>query len=110
MIKQSVKEALKLAEVDVIITCGGTGISPRDVTIEVVQPLLEKLLPGFGEALRKMSFEQIGSAATLTRAIAGISKGKVIFCIPGSPQGVYLSLEKLILPEASHILKHTREK
>lgn len=109
-IEQTVKKALESRKVDVIITCGGTGISSTDVTIETVQPLLDKDILGFGEIFRKISYEQIGSAAILTRAIAGVSKGKIIFCVPGSPQAVLLSLEKLILPEAGHILTHTREK
>jgi len=110
LIEQHVKGALNSKEVDAIITCGGTGISPTDVTIETVQPLLEKEIHGFGEILRKISHEEIGSAAILTRAIAGVSKGKAIFCIPGSPQAVSLALERLILPEAGHIIKHAREK
>jgi len=110
LIEESLKEALESEKVDVIITCGGTGISPTDVTIETVQPLLEKELQGFGELLRKISYEQIGSSALLTRAIAGVSKGKAVFCIPGSPQAVSLALETLILAEAPHVIKHAREK
>ncbi len=110
LIKQSVNEALESKKVDAVITCGGTGISPTDVTIETVKPILDKELTGFGEALRKLSYEQIGSAAVLTRAVAGVSNGKAVFCIPGSPQAVSLALEKLILLEAGHIIKHAREK
>ena len=110
LIKKHVKGALMCEEVEAIITCGGTGIGPSDVTIETVRPLLEKEIHGFGEILRKISHEEIGSAAILTRAIAGVSKGKVIFCIPGSPQAVSLALERLVLPEAGHIIKHAREK
>lgn len=109
MIQRDVSRALEWENVDAIITCGGTGISPRDVTIESVKPLLEKELDGFGEIFRRLSFDEIGSAAVLSRAVAGISNGKVIFCIPGSPQAVSLCLKRLILPEASHILKHARE-
>ncbi|KPV63305.1 MAG: Molybdopterin adenylyltransferase [Candidatus Bathyarchaeota archaeon BA1] len=109
-IEQSVKRALKSRKVDAIITCGGTGISPTDVTIETIQPLLEKELHGFGEIFRRLSYDQIGSAAILTRAIAGVSMGKAIFCIPGSPQAVSLVVEKLILPEVGHIIKHARER
>jgi molybdenum cofactor biosynthesis protein B len=99
------------SEADAIIACGGTGISPKDVTIEAVRPMLVKTLPGFGELFRKLSFDEIGSAALLTRALAGVAdQGKVVFCIPGSPQAVRLVLEKLILPEVGHILKHAREK
>ncbi|MEM2412858.1 MAG: molybdopterin-binding protein, partial [Candidatus Bathyarchaeia archaeon] len=66
-------------------------------------------LPGFGELFRLLSYEKIGSAAILSRALAGIAKGKAFFCIPGSPDAVKLCLEKLILPEAAHIVKHARE-
>jgi len=106
-----VSRALGAEKVDAIIVCGGTGISPRDVTIEAVRPLLVKTLPGFGELFRKLSFDEVGSAAVLTRALAGVAdQGKAIFCIPGSPQAARLILEKLILPEVGHILKHAWEK
>jgi len=108
-IRSALKEALDSENLDVIVFSGGTGISPKDVTIEAVEPLLEKLLPGFGELFRKLSYEQIGSAAILTRASAGVARGKAVFCIPGSPNAVKLCFEKLILPEAAHILKHSRE-
>ncbi|RJS75157.1 MogA/MoaB family molybdenum cofactor biosynthesis protein [Candidatus Bathyarchaeota archaeon] len=108
-IQRTMMKALKSRKIDVIVSSGGTGISPRDVTIEAVQPLLEKTIPGFGELFRALSYEKIGPAAVLTRAIAGVAKGKVVFCLPGSPQSVSLALESLILPEAGHILKHARE-
>jgi len=110
LIEVNVKKALQSKKVDAIITCGGTGINPSDVTIETVEPLLEKQLPGFGEIFRWLSYGEIGSAAVMTRAIAGVTKGKVIFCLPGSPQAVRLCLEKLILPEAGHIILHARGK
>lgn len=110
LIEENVKRALQSREVDVIITCGGTGISPTDVTIETVQSLLEKEIRGFGELFRKLSYENIGSAAILTRALGGVANGKAVFCLPGSPQAMSLSLEKIILPEAGHIVKHAREK
>jgi molybdenum cofactor biosynthesis protein B len=109
MIQKVLMKALKSRKINVIITSGGTGISPKDVTIEAVQPLLEKKLPGFGELFRTLSYKTIGSASLLSRAIGGVTKGKVIFCLPGSPQSVTLALEKLILPEAGHILRHTNE-
>ena len=109
-IQQVILKALKSRKTNVIVTSGGTGISPRDVTIEAVQPLLEKEIQGFGELFRAISFDRIGSAAVLTRAIAGVARGKAIFCLPGSPQSVSLALEELILPEAGHILKHVRER
>lgn len=108
-IQKAIMRALKSRKVDVIITSGGTGISQRDVTIEAVQPLLEKDLPGFGEILRAISYGKIGPAAVLTRSIAGIVKGKAIFCLPGSPHSVSLALKEIILPEVAHIIKHARE-
>lgn len=109
-IKAAVCEAVCSEAVDVVITCGGTGISNSDVTFETVAPLLKKPLPGFGEIFRKLSFEKVGSSAFLTRAFGGICEGgKAVFCIPGSPEAAKLSLEKLILPEAGHIVKHARE-
>ncbi|MDH5532154.1 MAG: MogA/MoaB family molybdenum cofactor biosynthesis protein [Candidatus Bathyarchaeota archaeon] len=111
LIGKYVSRALGSEKVGAIIVCGGTGISPKDVTIEAVRPMLVKTLPGFGELFRKLSFDEIGSAAVLTRALAGVAdQGKAVFCIPGSPQAVRLVLEKLILPEVGHILKHAREK
>ncbi|MFB0514615.1 MAG: molybdenum cofactor biosynthesis protein B [Candidatus Bathyarchaeia archaeon] len=110
VIEKSLKEALRLQNVDAVILCGGTGISPTDVTIETVKPLLKKELHGFGEIFRWLSYQAIGSAAVMTRAVAGVVKGKAVFCIPGSPQAVKLCLEKLILPEVGHIVFHARER
>jgi molybdenum cofactor biosynthesis protein B len=93
---------------DVIITTGGTGISSRDVTIEAVSGMLEKVLDGFGEFFRRESFEKMGSAAILTRAIAGVSGGIVIFSLPGSPDAVKTGMN-IILKEIGHIVKHARE-
>ncbi|MEM2975866.1 MAG: molybdenum cofactor biosynthesis protein B [Candidatus Bathyarchaeia archaeon] len=110
MIREETEKLLNTSGVDAIILCGGTGITSRDVTIETVVRLLEKELPGFGEIFRRLSYDEIGSAAILTRALAGVAKGKVIYCIPGSPHAVRLCVEKLILPETGHIVKHIREK
>ena len=107
-IKQEIKRVVEDAGPDVIITTGGTGLSSRDVTIEAVEELFEKRIPGFGELLRFLSYSEIGSAAMLTRATAGVYKKTVIFSIPGSPHAVELSLRKLILPEARHIVAHVR--
>ena len=109
LIRQSAKRALASPDVDAAVFCGGTGIAPSDVTIETVLPLLEKTLPGFGEIFRRLSFDQIGSAAVLSRAVAGVAKGKALFCIPGSPDAVRVCMEKLILPETPHVVKHARE-
>ena len=109
MISDAVKQVLCLAELDVAIFSGGTGITPTDVTIETVSPYFEKTLPGFGEFFRRISFDLVGSAAVLSRAVAGVAKGKALFCIPGSPDAVRVAVEMLILPEAPHIVKHARE-
>lgn len=108
-IRGKVGGLLSSEDVDVVVVCGGTGISPSDVTIEAVEPLLDKVLPGFGELFRWLSYREIGPAAVLTRALAGVAGGKAVFCIPGSPQAVRLCVEKFILPEAGHIVKHARE-
>jgi len=109
LISDVAQQALEMAGVDVIIFSGGTGITPNDVTVESVSPIFEKGLPGFGEFFRRLSFESIGTAAVLSRATAGVAKGKVLFCIPGSPDAVRLAVEALILPEVPHIVKHVRE-
>ena len=108
-IQRVILKALKSYKIDAIVTCGGTGITARDVTIESVQPLLEKEIPGFGEIFRTLSYQSIGSAALLSRAIAGVARRKVILCLPGSLQSISLALEHLIIPEVAHIVKHARE-
>jgi len=109
MIIKAVKEIFCLPDIHAIIFSGGTGIAPTDITIETITPFLEKILPGFGEIFRQISFKEIGSAAILSRAIAGLVKDKVVYCIPGSPNAVRISVERLILPETAHIVKHLRE-
>jgi len=86
-----------------VILTGGTGISPRDGTFEAVDGLLEKRLEGFGEIFRILSYRQVGSAAYLSRATAGIYRGRIIFSLPGSERAVALAMEKLILPELGHL-------
>jgi len=109
MIEEALHTVLSSVELDAAIFCGGTGIAPRDITIETVKPFFEKTLPGFGEIFRRLSYEKMGSAAIMSRALAGVAKGKVLFCIPGSPDAVIVSVETLILPEAPHIVRHARE-
>ncbi len=109
MIEKAVHSVLNSAELDAAIFTGGTGIAAKDVTIETVTPFFEKTMPGFGEIFRRLSYDEIGSAAVMSRAVAGVVKGKVLFCIPGSPDAVRISVETLILPEAPHIVRHTRE-
>jgi molybdopterin adenylyltransferase len=109
MISNTVKSVLDNPALDAAVFCGGTGINPSDVTIEATSPFFEKTLPGFGEIFRRLSYDKMGSAAVMSRAVAGIAKGKVLFCIPGSPDAVRVSVELLIAPEAPHIIKHVRE-
>jgi molybdenum cofactor biosynthesis protein B len=109
MIAHAVASVLDNPGVDAAIFCGGTGITHSDLTIETVSPFFEKTLPGFGEIFRRLSFDNVGSAAVMSRAVAGAARGKALFCIPGSADAVRVSLESLILPEAAHIVKHARE-
>jgi molybdopterin adenylyltransferase len=90
--------------VRVVITTGGTGIAPRDSTYEALAGLFEKRLDGFGELFRMLSFQEIGAAAMLSRATAGVAGGCVVFVLPGSEAAVRLAMEKLILPEVGHVV------
>lgn len=87
-----------------LVTVGGTGAGRRDLTIETVTPLVEKVLPGFGEMFRHLSYQEVGGAAMLSRALCGVSRGKVICCLPGSEAAVRLALSKLLLPELPHLI------
>jgi molybdenum cofactor biosynthesis protein B len=102
-IRAALSKALECGEGRAVILTGGTGVAPRDVTPESVEPLLERVVPGFGEIFRQLSYEEIGSAALLSRALAGLARGRVVFVIPGSRGAVRLALEKLILPEIGHL-------
>ena len=110
MIQRSVKRALDAKSVDAIIITGGTGLSPRDVTVESIAPIVEKEIPGFGELFRKISYDKIGSPAILSRALAGSLKGKLVFCLPGSPDAVQTAMQQLILPEMGHMIRVVRER
>ena len=92
---------------DVLLFTGGTGVSSRDITIETVRPLLQKELPGFGELLRRVSYEKIGSAALLTRATAGTANGKLLVCMPGSPDAVKTAIG-IGISEFPHIVSVAR--
>lgn len=105
-ITSAVKAGGAHPDVSVILLNGGTGISPRDTTYEAVKALLEKELPGFGELFRMLSYtEDIGSAAMLSRAIAGTYQGKAVFSTPGSTGAVRLAMNKLIVPELGHVVR-----
>lgn len=93
-------------KVDIIITNGGTGLSSRDVTPETVEPLFTKKISSFSTLFSMISFNDVGSTALVSRATAGIINSTAVFCMPGSPKAVKLGMEKLILPEISHIIKH----
>jgi molybdopterin adenylyltransferase len=97
------------AEVDFIVTTGGTGVSPRDLSIEACRPLFQKELDGFGDLFRFLSYQEIGSAAILSRATAGTVGRSVLFCLPGSAAAVRLAAERLILPEIRHLVSQLRK-
>ncbi len=103
------QEFLADASVDAVITTGGTGISARDTTYEVVSRLIDKKLDGFGELFRMLSYEEIGAAAILSRAVAGASGSKFIACLPGSTNAVRLAMEKLLVPEIPHVVFELRK-
>jgi molybdenum cofactor biosynthesis protein B len=92
------------SEIEAIIFNGGTGIAPRDTTYDAIQSLLEKTLPGFGEVFRFLSYQEIGSRAIASRAVAGVYQGKIVFSLPGSISAVQLALKQLILPELVHLV------
>jgi molybdenum cofactor biosynthesis protein B len=96
-------------EADVLIVTGGTGISPKDVTIEAVRPLFDKELTSFGPVFAQLSYEDIDSAAILSRATAGVITGIPVFCIPGSLNACKLACKELIFPELGHLYKHGKE-
>jgi molybdenum cofactor biosynthesis protein B len=104
----AVVELLSAEGIDVIIVTGGTGVSPTDVTPEAVEPLLERRLDGFGELFRSLSFAEVGPAALLSRALAGTTRGRAVFVLPGSPAAVELATTRLVLPVAPHLVGQLR--
>lgn len=105
------RTVLQFAErVDFIVVNGGTGMTPRDVTIEACRPLFTKELEGFGELFRMLSYEEIGSAAVMSRAAAGALGRVMLFCVPGSRGAVRLAADRLILPEIRHLISHIRKR
>jgi molybdenum cofactor biosynthesis protein B len=96
-------ELAALPDVRLILFNGGTGISPRDTTFDVLSRMLEKTLPGFGELFRMLSYQAVGAAAMLSRATAGVYRGRVVVSMPGSPNAVRVAMEQLILPEINHL-------
>ena len=108
-IRNSLIDLLARSDVDAVVATGGTGISARDTTYEVVERLLEKRLDGFGEIFRMLSYEEIGSAAIMSRALAGSVGSKFVASLPGSRNAVRLAVEKLLVPELSHIVFELRK-
>lgn len=102
-IRRLLQHHMQTPETEVILLNGGTGLSPRDGTYEVVQSCLEKELTGFGELFRYLSYAEIGAAAMMSRATAGVAHGTVIISMPGSTAAVRLAMEKLVLPELTHM-------
>lgn len=101
-IRRAVRAALARRDVDAVLVAGGTGVAPRDVTPEAVAPLVQRWLPGFGEMFRMLSMRQVGSAAWLSRAAAGVARGRLLVILPGSPAAVRLAADRLLVPELAH--------
>jgi molybdenum cofactor biosynthesis protein B len=107
-ISSAVRAAAAAADVDLVLTTGGTGIAPRDVTFDTLRGLLDSEIPGFGELFRWLSFREIGSAALLSRALGGLLERKVVLALPGSPKALELALREIVLPEAGHLVSQAR--
>ena len=103
-IVEMLERLLNDSSLHAIVFSGGTGLTPKDVTYEAIQPLLEKTIDGFGELFRYLSYKDIGTSAMLSRAVAGKIKNKAVFLLPGSPNAVKLALNELILPEIKHMI------
>jgi molybdopterin adenylyltransferase len=108
-IRNNLIDLLARSDVDAVVTTGGTGISARDTTYEVVERMVEKRLDGFGEIFRMLSYEEIGSAAIMSRALAGSVGTKFVASLPGSRNAVRLAVEKLLVPELSHVVFELRK-
>lgn len=107
-IRAAVEAMTELEAVDVLVATGGTGFTARDVTVPTVRALFEVEIPGFGELFRMLSYAQVKAAAMLSRATAGLLRGRAVFIVPGSPKAVDLAMRELILPEAAHLISHAR--
>ena len=107
-IEAEVRAAVLAPDVDLVLTTGGTGISPRDRTVPTLEALFASSIPGFGELFRALSYAEIGSAAILSRATAGLIGGKVVAALPGSPKALRLALDDILLKEVGHLVSQTR--
>ena len=105
LVRGTIERQLAIPDVQVVITTGGTGITSRDSTYEAVSGLLQKRLDGFGELFRMLRFQQIGSAAIMSRACAGLVAGRIVVSLPGSEAAVRLAMERLLLPELGHLVQ-----
>jgi molybdenum cofactor biosynthesis protein B len=104
-IRRATLAALARRTVDVLVLTGGTGVAPRDVTPEAIAPLVTRWLPGFGERFRALSHREVGSAAWLSRAAAGVVRGRLLVMLPGSPAAVRLAADRLLVPELAHVVR-----
>jgi len=103
-IRSLVGSLLSRDDVRLIVTTGGTGLGTKDVTVDAIADLLDKRIEGFGILFQMLSYEQIGSAGMLSRALGGVASGKLLFCLPGSPAAVELALQRLIVPQIPHMI------
>jgi molybdopterin adenylyltransferase len=109
MLEEALEKTMRDERVDVAVFTGGTGVAPRDLTVDVIRPHLEKEIEGFGELLRSISYARIGAPAMLTRATAGLVGGKLVLCLPGSPDGVETALN-LFMSDMAHVIYLARKK
>jgi molybdenum cofactor biosynthesis protein B len=108
-IRAALDAAIMRDDVHAVILTGGTGIAPRDVTPEALEPVLDRAIPGFGELFRALSYAEIGAAAMLSRALAGTARGRLVVGLPGSRAAIRLALERLVLPEIGHLVGEVRK-
>jgi len=109
VVRETMAQQLNAADVDAVISTGGTGITSRDSTYEAVVSLLDKRLDGFGELFRMLSYQQVGAAAMMSRATAGLARGRIVIALPGSEAAVRLAMEKLVVPELGHMVQQARK-
>ncbi|HVS19805.1 MAG TPA: MogA/MoaB family molybdenum cofactor biosynthesis protein, partial [Planctomycetota bacterium] len=107
-IVDAVRAAVADPAVELVLTTGGTGLAPRDVTFDTLRGLLDSEIPGFGELFRWLSFREVGAATLLSRAIGGLLARKVVLALPGSPKALELALREIVLPEAGHLVAQAR--
>jgi molybdenum cofactor biosynthesis protein B len=105
LLRGAIERQLEDPRIQAIITTGGTGITSRDTTYEAVTAMLDKRLDGFGELFRMLSYQQIGAAAMLSRACAGLVRGRIVAALPGSEAAVRLAMDRLLIPELGHLVR-----